>query len=352
MIPKDEKFMYPVLCILKDGSPRHRDELRKECAKIMHLTEQDLEERISSNRKYKIVDRLQWSTNYLLRAGLVTRPQPGVEQITDAGIALLNTGITDITRQFLREHYASYALFEKETREAFKQRSKSKKDINDKDEQVMNQEDASLDNDILESVTYNDYEVEDEKPHNDEQGSLSYIEEKESSISEEIELLREGLIEELVGIINDFDRDSFKNLLLELIPRIGYSSVFEEYNIDAKFSHDVELSGFVNIDELGLNKFFLAAHNKIEEDINLIDVQSFIGAISSLGISNGVYITTSKFSEEAKLLKTHGAVRVILLDGREIAKLMIKFNIGVKTRKTFEIKDVDQEYLFTHLTQA
>lgn len=46
------------------------------------------------------------------------------------------------------------------------------------------------------------------------------------------------------------------------------------------------------------------------------------------------------------------AVRCILIGGEMLAKLMIKFNVGVVTRNVFEIKDVDQEYLFTRLTQS
>lgn len=73
--------------------------------------------------------------------------------------------------------------------------------------------------------------------------------------------------------------------------------------------------------------------------------------LSTIGINMGVYITTSTFSEEAKDYCSSGQIRIKLIDGRLLAELMIKHNLGVITRETFEVKQLDQEFLFTHLTQ-
>lgn len=352
MIPSFEKFMYPVLLMLKDGLPKQRDELRKACTEFMQLSKSDLEERISSNNKYKIVDRLQWATYYLMKAGLITRPSKAVEQITPEGQSLLQTGIKDITRQFLREHYEASAQFEKETRKAAKERANMKKNNsaitvgNAEKDTSIEKESNNLQNESMSADIANQHLATDDI------FSMSILEEKELKISQDINSINEGLITELIGILNDFDEESFKNLLLELIPKMGYSNNFEEYSIEAKLAHDIAFSGFVNIDELGLNRFFVVAHNKIEEEITHLDVQTFIGTLSSLGISNGVYITTSDFTEEAQIHKMIGNINIKLIDGRELAKLMIKYNLGVKVRNIFEIKDVDQEYLFTHLTQG
>ena len=98
------------------------------------------------------------------------------------------------------------------------------------------------------------------------------------------ELLNKELISELKGIINDFDQESLFKLLLDLLHRMGYSTNFVERKISAKMSCDIRLSGIVNIDELGLNRFFVIAHNNTENEIDLVDVQSFVGALSSIGI--------------------------------------------------------------------
>lgn len=351
MIPSFEKFMYPVLQVLKDGSPKQRNELRKACADFMGLTKEDLEEKIISNNKYKIVDRLQWATYYLLKAGLLTRPSKAVEQITPEGSALLATGITEITRQYLRAHYETVAQFEKKTRLAAKKRASLKANASKETMTKKDLREEPIKNTIVKSD--NICETNDNLQISDNHCfGMSLLEEKIATIAQQVNSIQEGLISELIGIVNDFDSNSFKRLLLELIPKMGYTTVFQEYNVDAKLGHEVTMSGFVNIDELGINKFFIVANNNIEEEVTIFDVQSFIETLRNLGVTNGVYVTTSDFTNKAKMHNMYGNINIILINGHELAKLMIKYNIGVKIRHAFEIKDVDQEYLFTHLTQS
>lgn len=349
MIPSFEAFLFPVLYLLKDGSPMKRDELRAACEKYMGFSDEELQERISSGKKYKIVDRLQWATYYLLKAGLLLRPDHATDQITEEGKVLVDSGVTEINRQYLREHYQSYRDFEIQTRESAKQRQvekagklspkPKKKSIQKKDSTHGSKKTVKIDDEpIVHNIEFSNAPLT--------------LDKKLSQIEEEVEMLTQGLINELKDIVNDFDKESFRCLLLELIPKMGYSSVFEDYNINAKMAHDIALSGFFNIDEMGLNRFFVLAHNKTTEEISQIDVQSFIGALSSMGVNMGVYITTSTFSSEALAYQTNGSIRCVLIDGIALAKLMAKFNIGVVTRKIFEVKDVDQEYLFTRLTQS
>lgn len=352
MIPSFENFLYPVLFLLKDGTARERDKLRDLCVNYMNFSEEELQERIQSGKKYKIVDRLQWATYYLSKAGLLSRPGKAVDQITNEGIKLLDTGVKSITRQYLRANYEEFREFEKQTRDAAKERKiekeqKSKKSTKRKTKQpteitLLNEKEKEQEMNSKVDKTMNVEEIK---------RNISSFNEKIQLISQNVEVLKSGLVGELVDIISDFDNDTFRNLLLELIPQMGYSKDIEECILKANMNHDIAFSGFVNMDELGLNRFFVMAHNGIKEEISLIDIQSFIGILSSIGISKGVYITTSRFSHEAMSYHAQGTVRLVLVDGETLANLMIEYNIGVTTKKVFEIKDVDQEYLFTRLTQ-
>ena len=356
MIPSFEKFLFPVLFVLMDGKPQQRDELRESCVKYMGFSEEELKERINSGKKYKIVDRLQWATYYLQKAGLVFRPDHATDQITAEGKALIESGVTKIDRQFLRENFEAYRVFEKQTREAAKRRLQEKKEEAQKKQRTKrtnNTKDSKKNIDEIMTTEQNLFEIDncsEDKPLLEFKPSM--LENTINKISEDCEQLNKELISELKGIVNDFDKESLFKLLLDLLPRMGYSTNFEERKISAKMSHDIRLSGFVNIDELGLNRFFVIAHNNTGDEIDLVDVQSFVGVLSSIGMTTGVYITTSEFSSEALSYQTHGSVRCILIGGEMLAKLMIKFNVGVVTRNVFEIKDVDQEYLFTRLTQS
>lgn len=293
MIPSFEEFLFPVLFVLMDGKPQHRDDLRESCVKYMGFSEEELRERINSGKKYKIVDRLQWATYYLQKAGLVFRPDHATDQITAEGKALIESGVTKINRQFLRENFEAYRVFEKQTRNAAKLRLQEKKEKqkNKQDtKSIKKPKNSKKSIDKIENTEHNLFEIDN---YSEDKTTLDFkpsmLESTINKISEDCELLNKELISELKGIINDFDQEALFKLLLDLLHRMGYSTNFVERKISAKMSCDIRLSGIVNIDELGLNRFFVIAHNNTENEIDLVDVQSFVGALSSIGISKGVY---------------------------------------------------------------
>jgi restriction system protein len=74
------------------------------------------------------------------------------------------------------------------------------------------------------------------------------------------------------------------------------------------------------------------------------EVQRFAGALQGHRASKGVFITTSSFSKEARDYVSHIGSRIILIDGEQLAELLIDHNIGVLPVATYEIKRVDQNY--------
>ena len=74
-------------------------------------------------------------------------------------------------------------------------------------------------------------------------------------------------------------------------------------------------------------------------------VQAFVGALIGKGAPKGLFITTSQFSKAAqKYVDDQKAVRIVLIDGEELTRLMIDYGIGVSTQKTFDIKQIDTDY--------
>ena len=74
-------------------------------------------------------------------------------------------------------------------------------------------------------------------------------------------------------------------------------------------------------------------------------MQNFIGALSTSPVNKGVFITTSFFSEKAieRSKKVLGkAIR--LIDGNEMADMMLKYNVGVRIVKKYEIKELDWSF--------
>jgi restriction system protein len=360
MIPSFEAFMYPVLFLLKDGTPLKRDELRNRCALYMNFSKDELEERIKSNKKYKIVDRLQWATYYLLKAGYLHRPSPATDQITQKGLDLLTSGVSVIDRKVLRANSPEFCEFERITRESSKVREKAKKkavakngtvalETSKRRGRIPQNNESSLFS-IAEAPKVIAVSKKAESTANFSQDRTEY-EMAIDGISSKCNELKDGGISELNDIINDFEKLLFRKLILNLFPKMGYATNFEDKELPIKLSHPISLSGWISVDELGLQKTFLVALNRVNEPVSQIDIQSMIGFLSENNIENSIYICTSGFTDEAKYYADKSKLNLILLDGEAIANIMMKFNIGVKTRYSVIIKDADEEYLFTRLAE-
>jgi restriction system protein len=58
----------------------------------------------------------------------------------------------------------------------------------------------------------------------------------------------------------------------------------------------------------------------------------------------GVLITTSTFTQEAIACVQNLDQRIVLIDGQQLAALMIEHNVGVAIAKTYELKKIDQDF--------
>jgi restriction system protein len=58
----------------------------------------------------------------------------------------------------------------------------------------------------------------------------------------------------------------------------------------------------------------------------------------------GVFLTTSAFSQEARDYVARIDVRIVLIDGQELARLMIRHGVGVNTVTTYELRRADTDY--------
>jgi restriction system protein len=74
-------------------------------------------------------------------------------------------------------------------------------------------------------------------------------------------------------------------------------------------------------------------------------LRDFAGALlNKRGIKKGIFITTSTFSDGAREYVKTIDHKIVLIDGHELANLMIKYNIGVSPYAIYEIKKIDNDY--------
>jgi len=51
-----------------------------------------------------------------------------------------------------------------------------------------------------------------------------------------------------------------------------------------------------------------------------------------------------RFSSGARQFAEQVAMRLVLIDGTELTRLMVRYNVGVAVRETYELKAVDDDF--------
>ena len=110
-------------------------------------------------------------------------------------------------------------------------------------------------------------------------------------------------------------------------------------------SHDNGVDGNIPEDALGLDKIYIQAKRyKDGTPVHKPEIQQFIGALSEQKSSKGVFVTTSTFTQGARESVSKATSKIVLIDGIALAKYMVEFNVGVSSRKTYEVKRIDTDY--------
>ena len=70
-------------------------------------------------------------------------------------------------------------------------------------------------------------------------------------------------------------------------------------------------------------------------------VQMFAGSLDGQKATKGVLITTSSFTSDAREYARSIGKRIVLVDGPQLAELLIDNEVGVVTEATFRLVRVD-----------
>ncbi len=58
----------------------------------------------------------------------------------------------------------------------------------------------------------------------------------------------------------------------------------------------------------------------------------------------GIFITTSDFTASAQETAQNFGTRIVLVNGNELAKLMLRYNIGSRDEQALHLKKMDEEF--------
>ncbi len=164
-------------------------------------------------------------------------------------------------------------------------------------------------------------------------------------IAEARTILTSYLEADLLSKIADNSPTFFEELVAELLLlSMGYGGSESDILQNRGKSGDEGIDGIIKQDVLGLDKIYIQA-KKWSNNISRPEVQKFVGAVHGQNANRGIFITTSSFTNEAKEYAKKINSNIILVDGKQLAKLMIEYNVGVQIKATIHIKKLMKIFL-------
>lgn len=131
---------------------------------------------------------------------------------------------------------------------------------------------------------------------------------------------------ELIKRLHAQDPSFFEQAMLDLLMAMGYGGA-EGKATRTQLSND----GVIDQDALGLARVYVQAKRYApDSSIDRPTIQAFVGALAGNSASQGVFITTARYTQGAREFAELVAARVVLIDGDRLARPMIKYGVGVQ----------------------
>ncbi len=168
----------------------------------------------------------------------------------------------------------------------------------------------------------------------------------EKLIEENYKKSRRKLAEDLQQQIKANSPPFFEKLVVNLLIAMGYGGSWEGAGEITGGPGDGGIDGIIYLDKLGLDVVGVQAKRLTTgNNIGPSVINEFVGALRLNGLGKGVIITTASFSSNARA-SAEGSdnPKIVLIDGEQLAQLMIDHDVGVSIEKTYEIKRVDSDY--------
>lgn len=162
-------------------------------------------------------------------------------------------------------------------------------------------------------------------------------------IEEGYRQIRAALIADLRERVSTMPPSDFEHLVVELLRAMKYGGPQKDAGLVVGRGGDEGIDGVIREDHLGLETIYIQA-KRWKGSVGRPEVQRFAGALQGQRARKGVMITTSTFTKDALTYPATIQTTIVLIDGAQLAELMIDHGIGVTTIKSLEIKRVDSDY--------
>lgn len=302
-VPDYQSIMLPLLRFAEERKAEiSTDEAVDALATRLGLTEDDLKEMLPSGLQRTFLNRVGWAATYMKKAGLLEPTRRGYYQITSRGQELLKKKPTKIDVKLLKQ-YPEFVEFQ----QLRGTRSGIKKDA------AKDSQDAAT-----------------ETPS--------------EALENAYENLRDELVDELLTKLKKTTPAFFERIVVELLVKMGYGGSRADAGKAIGRTGDGGIDGIIKEDKLGLDVVYIQAKRWENNPVGRPDVMQFAGALQGQKAAKGIFITTSRFTEDARRYVFQIGSKVVLIDGEQLSHLMIEHDIGVSTVSLYPVKKIDTDY--------
>jgi restriction system protein len=293
MIPDFQSLMLPLLNLIADEQEHSSVGINTRLAHLFDLSEDELDEYLPSGTQKKFGNRVAWAKAHLKFAGFIENTKRGYFKISPLGKKYIDSHPKELNIKILKKVPTYLEAIGK-----------------GKEEELISHQAVATPEEILES-------------------SFARI--------------RKNLAHELLSKIKKSSPAFFENLVIELLVKMGYGGTMKEAGRSVGRSKDEGIDGIIKEDRLGLDVIYIQA-KRWENPVGRPEIQKFVGALAGQGAKKGIFITTARFTNDARAYHPKNETKIVLIDGEELANLMIDYNLAVSTIHTFEIKRIDNDY--------
>jgi restriction system protein len=298
-VPGFQYFMLPFLQVIADGKTRHMNEIFDLVIKNTELTPEQCSILLPSKVTTLVNNRIGWVRTYLYKAGLINQVTRGNYHITQLGKKAIEENPSGIKIKYLR------------TLPAFQEWGKSSNNESEAD---------SLHQTTLESEIT-----------------------PQENLEKSFQTIMNGIADELLDRIKKVTPAFFEKLVIDVLMAMGYGGFDSSNGHVTQYSGDGGIDGIIKEDKLGLDTIYIQA-KRWDNTVPVSAVRDFAGSLLSKKARKGVFITTSSFPQSAYDFVGSIDPKIILIDGEQLTRMMIEYNVAVAKSKAYEIKRIDNDY--------
>lgn len=302
-VPDYQSLMLPLLRFAAQKETEiSTSEAVEALAKELGLTEDDLKEMLPSGIQATFVNRVGWASTYMKKAGLLEATRRGFYKITDRGKDLLKKQPKTINVKLLKQ-YPEFLEFQKRKGTGSGEKAPGSKGPSDIS--------TATPSEALEAAYEN---------------------------------LRDELSDELLSRLKKISPAFFERIVVELLVKMGYGGSRADAGKAIGRSGDGGIDGIIKEDKLGLDVVYIQAKRWDNNPVGRPDVMQFAGALQAQRANKGIFLTTSRFTDDARSYVSQIGSKIVLIDGEQLTSLMIEHDVGVSTVSLYPVKKVDSDY--------